>query len=89
MKKLLVLVLTIISAVTMCFSLVACGGGEECKHTYSTKWTDNATHHWKAATCGCDVKKDYGAHDFSVEGIEVNNQIVYECSVCGMSEDKY
>lgn len=89
MKKLLVLVLTIISALTMCFSVAACGGdGETCEHTFSSRWKDDATHHWKECT-KCGEKKDYGKHDFSVPGIEVNNEEVFECSVCGISDHKW
>ena len=90
MKKLLVLVLTIISAITMCFSVAGCGGNSNaCEHKFATRWSYNATHHWKECTKGCGEKKDYEEHDFSVEGIENNNQPVYECSKCGISENLY
>jgi len=31
-------------------------------HTYQADWTYSLNKHWKAATCGCNVKKDEGEH---------------------------
>ena len=41
-------------------------------HTYSEKWTYNATEHWHVSTCGHNVESERAKHNF------VNNV----CSVC-------
>ena len=46
-----------------------------CAHEYATEWSSDATNHWHAATCGCDVKKDEAAHTANAAGVA--------CSVCG------
>ncbi|MBQ9070149.1 MAG: hypothetical protein IJY23_02200 [Clostridia bacterium] len=59
MKRVLVLLLCL---VMMIASLASCemleniigGKEEECTHTYSDKWSTDATNHWYAATCGCE-----------------------------------
>ncbi|MBQ3505490.1 MAG: hypothetical protein IJA89_01815 [Clostridia bacterium] len=48
-----------------------------CAHEYATEWSFDATNHWHAATCGCDVKKDEAAHTANAAGVA--------CSVCGAS----
>ena len=48
------------------------------EHTFSSKWTTNATHHWNAATCvHSDELANKGEHAFDSDGI---------CTVCGRSD---
>ena len=46
---------------------------EEHTHTYSSEWESNDEYHWHPATCGHDVKGDYGKH-------VIEN---YVCTICG------
>jgi hypothetical protein len=46
-----------------------------CAHEFATEWSYDATNHWYAATCGCNVKKDEAAHTANAAGVA--------CSVCG------
>ena len=34
------------------------------EHSFAQEWTSNDTHHWHAATCGCDVKDSYAEHSY-------------------------
>lgn len=34
-------------------------------HTYASVRSSDTTHHWYAATCGCDVKKDLSTHTYA------------------------
>lgn len=36
--------------------------GDLGEHTYSNEWVVLDTHHYKNATCGCDVRGEYGEH---------------------------
>ena len=57
-------------------------------HTYSTDWTNDATNHWHAATCGHDVKSDEATHTFGEAVVtkpatEAEAGVkTYTCSVC-------
>ena len=44
------------------------------EHTYADTWTTDKEGHWHAATCGCDLKKDYAAHTL--------NASTYKCTTC-------
>lgn len=47
-----------------------CGVVAEHFHTFETKWTTDATHHYHQATCGHDFKDSYSEHDgYSDDGI--------------------
>ena len=40
-----------------------------CAHTYATEWSTDATNHWHAVTCGCDVAvADKAAHTYTEDG---------------------
>ena len=40
-----------------------------CAHTYATEWSNDATNHWHAVTCGCDVAvADKAAHTYTEDG---------------------
>ena len=68
-KNLIIIILAVICAVSLL--LVACKKHE---HTFSQKWSFDATHHWHAATCEhSDEKSDYAQHNLE------NNR----CAVCG------
>lgn len=66
-RKILALLLVAVMAVmalASCDVLNGLTGGEECEHTYSEKWSSDATNHWHAATCEHGENKDsLGAHD--------------------------
>ncbi len=72
MKKLKITICSLL-VLCSCFVLSACG--ENCDHTFETKWTANETHHWHAATCEhVEEKKDYAEHvDTNKDGM---------CDVC-------
>lgn len=63
MKRKLTLVVCVIVALVMMFTLASCGGDDH-SHTYdTTKWSSNQYGHWYAATCGCEGEtSNYGAH---------------------------
>ena len=67
-------------------------------HSYAGEWSSDNTHHWHAATCGHDEKKDYAEHVFEkgvcttcgtqpvTEGLAytlINNDTQYEVSGIG------
>jgi len=39
-----------------------------CAHTYATEWSKDATHHWHAVTCGCEVAAEKTAHTYTEDG---------------------
>ncbi|WP_443740364.1 formylglycine-generating enzyme family protein [Treponema sp.] len=57
-------------------------------HKYSAEWTNDATNHWHAATCGHDVKSDEATHTFgeaviTKEATETEEGVkTYTCTVC-------
>lgn len=69
----------LVTFLTLCFTLcVMLTGLTACKeqpheHTYATEWSISKTHHWKEATCDCDVKDGEAEHVF-VDGF---------CGTCG------
>lgn len=67
-KKILLVLLTALLAFSA-FALVGCGH----THSFSSDYSFDETHHWKDATCGCDVKENYGEHTVDSSG---------NCSVC-------
>ncbi len=78
-KKILGILITflVLFSVTL---LTACNSGEKeepHRHTYSTEWTYDETHHWKVATCEhTEEIKDKAEHSFI-------NRV---CNVCGKKE---
>lgn len=50
-------------------------------HAYSDSWTSNETHHWHAATCGHDVKKDLDVHGAAAE---LGKDATGHWKVCGV-----
>ena len=64
MRKNIKTLLLVVLALTLVFSLVACG---EHKHTYSNEWTTTATHHWQAATCDHDGRCTLGCCHFACQ----------------------
>ena len=60
MKKLLVLLMAMLLACTLAFSLVGCG---EHEHTAGDKWESDATNHWHVCTGeDCTEALDKAAH---------------------------
>lgn len=49
------------------------------EHTYSTVWSNDATNHWHAATCGHDVKSGEEKHTFTETDVDKKT---YTCTVC-------
>ena len=56
-------------------------------HTYATTRSFDDTHHWYAATCGCDVKKAVSAHSFS-NTLTNNGTHHWYASTCGCNVKK-
>lgn len=83
MKKVLRSLLCILLATTMLVSVVACSK-EEHTHTFADAWSSSDEKHWKASTCGHDVKDQEGDHVFGngEMGAE-NTKIYYTCQTCG------
>ena len=50
-------------------------------HAYSDSWTSNETHHWHAATCGHDEKKDLDVHSAAAE---LGKDATGHWKVCGV-----
>lgn len=82
MKRHLSLVVSLLVLVAMVFTVVSCDlvpdAGKKHEHTFSDKWSYDATNHWHAATCddndACKSEKaDVAAHTLSGD----------TCSVCG------
>lgn len=60
-------------------------------HAYSDSWTSNETHHWHAATCEHDVKKDEASHEWDHEDFQydaASGNEIRTCSVCGYVNSK-
>ncbi len=63
-------------------------------HKYSEEWTTDENYHWHAATCGHDLKKSYGEHDFdkgttTKEPTEEEEGITsYFCKTCGYEKQE-
>jgi len=45
--------------IVLCIGLIGC---QKCEHTFSKEWSYDDTHHWHAATCGCDEVADKAEH---------------------------
>ena len=76
MKKLLIVILSVIAGVCLAVGFVGCNnnGGQNHVHTYSTEWTMDENDHWHKATCEHkDEISEKAAHTI-VDG---------KCSVCG------
>ncbi len=82
MKRYLSVLVSLFVIAAMMLSLASCdffgGGDEKHEHTFSDKWSSNATNHWHAATCSdsndCkEATKDLAAHTFGTDG---------KCTVC-------
>ena len=81
MKKLLLVILSVIACLCLAVGFVGCGGnGNEDKgsqdhvHTYSTEWKSDKTYHWHKATC---------EHVDEVSGKAEHTIVDGECTVCG------
>ena len=72
------------------------GGGSENNssteahvHTFSDEWSHDDTKHWHSATCGHDIKKDEGNHEWKDEITQPTGTsggyTTHTCSVCGYS----
>ena len=85
-----------IGGVATCTQLAICSVcgveyGDFADHTYSKSYSGNLTHHWKEATCGCDVIDNYGEHVLDSDGwctvcakpINSVGSITYEVSADG------
>ena len=96
-KNLTAIVLTAVLA----FVISGCssGGGDDPVlplppahvHAYSDSWTSNETHHWHAATCEHDVKKDEASHEWDHEDFQydaASGNEIRTCSVCGYVNSK-
>lgn len=63
-------------------------------HTFNFLWSANETHHWHAATCGHNLKEDYGEHEFSdwtIDSIPTTTSSGAKhrtCSVCGYVDNE-
>lgn len=57
------------------------GGAPAHTHTYNDYWSVNETHHWHAASCGHNNKKDETAHTWGTDS-DSN-----KCTVCGYIND--
>ena len=55
MKKLLIVILSVVACVCFAVGFTACGVDDNKNdahvHTYSTEWTSDETYHWHKATC--------------------------------------
>ena len=86
-KTLTAIVLTAVLAFV--FSGCSSGGGDDPVlplppahvHAYSDSWTSNETHHWHAATCGHDEKKDLDVHSAAAE---LGKDATGHWKVCGV-----
>ena len=77
MKKFFSVLLTVLTAAVLAFSLTAC---EKHTHDYAAVWSKDATYHWHAATCEhTDEVKDKAEHSF-YSGL---------CTVCGYQTADY
>ncbi len=59
--------------ITLALVLTACNNGNNCKHTFSDKWSCDEEYHWRAATC--EHKEEYAdksRHTF-IDGV---------CNIC-------
>ncbi len=80
LRKGLIAVLSLCSAVCLALGVAACGGG----HNFSEKWSSDDVAHWHACTDkGCNEKSDYEEHTPADEGTKVDEYIYYTCEVCG------
>ena len=63
-------------------------------HTFAENWSNNATHHWKWATCGCDVVSEKAEHSFGIWEVQTSPTSEAEgtskrtCSICNFEETK-
>lgn len=76
MKKLLIVILSVIACACLAVGFVGCNnnGGQDHVHTYSTEWTFDETYHWHKATC---------EHKDEVSGKAEHTAVNGKCSVCG------
>lgn len=86
--------LSIILCIVMVMMLFAgCGGNtdnttggnkpnlDDHKHAFASEWSSDAENHWYAATCGCDMKANSGAHvDADKDGV---------CDICAYEDESH
>jgi len=88
-KKLIVIMLTLVAAVSLCLGLAGCNH----KHGYSTEWTKDETYHWHAPTCeDTDEVKDKAEHTWdegkiTTEATTTSTGVkTYTCTVCNQTK---
>ena len=74
MKKKLILLTTLILALTLTLGACKVKPEEDHKHTYATGWTTSPTHHWHTATCEHTTE----VSDMALHSFDSNNK----CTVC-------
>ena len=77
MKRLKIVLTTVISAVMLFTSFAVAGCHKdpgEHQHTYSTSWSSDNDQHWHEQ-CHTGIKKDVADHDYDAD---------YKCKVCGV-----
>ncbi len=77
MKRKLTLLVCVILAVMMMFTLASCNNKnkDDHTHTFSAEWSSNDVAHWRESACGhADVKADYSAH------VDADNDA--KCDIC-------
>jgi len=82
MKRVISLIVALLSATIFAFSFTACGD-HVCE--FSDKWSYDGETHWHACKDEkCDKISDEDAHVFT-ESTDENGAVTYSCSVCGYS----
>ena len=86
MRKNIKALLLVVLALTVVFSLVACGH----QHTFDSAWQSNETHHWHAATCKHDVKAFEGEHVFGAGVVNADQtKTILTCKTCGYEKQEW
>ncbi len=79
MKKVIGILMTVLTVVGAAFFLTGCH-----EHTFSKDWSSNAEQHWRQATCKHEERADEAKHSWTVtEETDTDGNSVYKCSVCG------
>ena len=79
-RKLVLMLLTIITVVACVFGIVGCAktSDNEHVHSYASSWSYDETYHWHSATC---------EHKNSVSDKERHTFLWNKCSVCGYERE--
>ena len=84
-------VLAVMAVLAFAFAGCSQDAGDSHEHAFAAEWTSSETHHWHAATCGHDVKKDEAPHEWDHEDFQYDAESGNEirtCSVCGYVNSK-